>query len=193
MSLQSIYKRTISAARRYSSRIFVAKEDENLVEFVATLREVDIFKTLTRRQLMSIASAFHRRHYKRGEVIYYQGDPGLGLYIVEEGVVTLSVVDDNEEVSTSELGRNEAFGIVSMFADVRRHESATATTQASLLGLFSPELKSLVRRNPTNGAAVLQVLAEFLAETHSSNTSTLVQSPDAVQSALQPGEPKDTI
>ncbi|NND72480.1 MAG: cyclic nucleotide-binding domain-containing protein [Rhodothermales bacterium] len=168
--MQAWIKKILAIVRSGVSRMFAAREDNSKADVVAVLREVNLLSALTRRQLFHIASSLHRRHYKRDEIIYYEGDPGLGLYIVEDGTVDLVSSSPPSDSSPSILGSNQVFGVASMFGDVRREETARATQQTSLLGLFSPELKSLVRRNPAVGSALLMVLAEYLAETAVNNS-----------------------
>lgn len=160
-------KQLSAQAKAVYSRLFAPKIDEETMQFVSVLQNVDLFSPLTKRQLVRLAPAFHRRHYKRDEVIYYQGDPGLGLYVVESGTVSLDFeMNDGTSTPLATLNSNQVFGVVSTWGDIRRQETARATAQTSVLGLFSPELKSVIRRSPALGAAVLNLLVQHIAELH---------------------------
>ncbi len=178
--MPSYSKRIPASIRAIYGKFFAPKEDEETIQILNTLQNVDLFNPLTRRQLLGLAPAFHRRHYKRDEVIYYQGDPGLGLYVVESGSVTLAFEEGTGDVYDAiTLGPNQTFGIVSTYGDIRRQETARAVTQTSVLGLFAPELKSVIRRKPALGAAVLLLLVQHIAEFHVSFVERLSASTDS--------------
>ncbi len=61
------------------------------------LSEVPAFGQLTVRELRQIAAIVHRREYEAGEFIFYQGDPGLGMYVIEEGTVAIVLLDDKKQ------------------------------------------------------------------------------------------------
>lgn len=159
-------------------RFFAPKLDEETLQFVKVLQNVDLFSPLTKRQLVKLAPAFHRRHYKRDEVIYYQGDPGLGLYVIESGSVSLDFESSTGSSAPAVLSPFQTFGVVSTCGDIRRQETARATSQTSVLGLFSPELKSVIRRSPALGAAVLHLLVQHMAELHVSFVERMSDSTD---------------
>ncbi|TVQ73049.1 MAG: cyclic nucleotide-binding domain-containing protein, partial [Balneolaceae bacterium] len=39
----------------------------------------------------------HRRRFKAGEYVYHQGDPGTGLYMIEQGAVELLYQEEHTE------------------------------------------------------------------------------------------------
>ena len=70
------------------------------------------------------------------------------------------LVHDLRQVSEHEL-----FGELSLFGsgDLRRTETAQALTETRVIGFFSPDLKTMLRRTPKTAAAVTIVLARYLA------------------------------
>ena len=112
----------------------------------------------------TLAEAVHIRSYNPDEVIYYEGDPGLGLYIVQSGAVRLVIED--EEGQPRELravGAFELFGHLSILGDHRRTETAMAVTETEVLGFFRPDLVAMIKRRPVAGAAVMVALAGYMA------------------------------
>lgn len=114
-----------------------------------------------------MAGVAHRRTYKRGEVLYYEGDPGLGLYIIESGCVRL-VADGNPDGTHElrEVRENEMLGVVSVLGDFERLETAETLTDARVLGFFRPDLKNVMRRDPKAGGEITMALARDLAGHH---------------------------
>ena len=114
-----------------------------------------------------MAEAVHRRSYRRGESLYYEGDPGLGLYIVEEGRIRLAT--EPEPGQTRELRRvaaGEMFGVLSVLGDFRRMETAETVTEARVLGFFRPDLKNVLKRTPQAGAEISLALGRVVAAQH---------------------------
>lgn len=114
-----------------------------------------------------MAGVTHRRTYRRGEALYYEGDPGLGLYIVESGRVRL--IADRDPDRSDELRvleTNDMIGGLSLLGDFRRLETAETVTETQVLGFFRPDLKTVRRRNPKAGTEIVTALARQLAAQH---------------------------
>ncbi len=107
----------------------------------------------------------HRRKYNQGEYIYYQNDPGTGMYFIEEGMVELIVTNkDNNANSnvnqvTFQLAPPDSFGALSIGYDLRRLSSAKCITNCTLLGFFNPDFETLKKRNPTIAVKFLEKLS----------------------------------
>src|SRR5690606_888955 len=121
-----------------------------------------ILQAMTPIERAAFLGLCNRRTYKAGEYIYYQGDPGTGLYIIEEGVVELVVENPVESGSddkpTFRLEAPESFGALSIGYDMRRMSSARCVTDAVLYGFFKPDLDTLERRYPKIGVKFLNTL-----------------------------------
>ncbi|QXD13977.1 cyclic nucleotide-binding domain-containing protein [Rhodocaloribacter litoris] len=155
-----------STLRGLHRRLLRREEDARLRRIVDTLRETTAFRALARRDLWALAEAVHPRHYHPDEYFYYENDPGLGLYVVQRGRVRLLVEDgDGGLQEVRQVGEHELFGESALFgtAELRRTETAQAVTETDVLGFFSPDLKTLQRRNPRAAAAVTGALARHLA------------------------------
>jgi CRP-like cAMP-binding protein len=117
------------------------------------------FNPLDRYEFIQLCN---RRKYKAGEYIYYQGDPGTGMYFIEEGAVEL-IVETGEDIPTAEKPRfkidsPESFGALSIGYDMRRLSSARCLTDCVLYGFFKPDLVTLSSRHPQIGIKMLSVL-----------------------------------
>jgi CRP-like cAMP-binding protein len=163
----SILRRLLRAAGRLYRRLFRRRLDPHTREIAEVLRAVPAFERLSSGALHAMASATHRRSYRRGESLYYEGDPGLGLYVVESGRVRLiSDADPNRSRELRELEAHGMFGELSILGDFRRLETAETITEARVLGFFRPDLKNVMRRNPRAGAEIVMALARRVAAQH---------------------------
>lgn len=160
----SVLKNLSRSIRRGYRRLFRRQSDDATLEIMETLRRVSLFRTFPKGALQDVAEVIHRRRYRRDEFIYYENDPGLGLYIVQQGRVRL--LSGGAGFSVHELrqvAEYEFFGEMSILGDFRRMETAQAFTETHVLGFFSPDLKLLLKRHPQTGAAVAMALARCLA------------------------------
>lgn len=152
------------ALRTLYRRIFQRQEDTRLRTIAATLQQVPLFRHLSVSVLRDIAEVVHVRTYRRDEFLYYEGDPGMGMYIVQQGRVWLLTgagTDDVREVR--QVAEHGCFGELSLLGNFRRLESAQALTEATVLGFFSPDLKMMLKRNPQVAAEIILALALTLA------------------------------
>jgi len=163
----SILRPFFRAVTRLYRRIFRRRLDSRTREIAERLQSVPAFTHLSSSALYAMADVTHRRTYRRGESLYYEGDPGLGLYVVESGRVRL--VTDRVPEAPHELRAIDTGGMIgglSLLGDFRRLETAETTTETQVLGFFRPDLKNVMRRNPKAGMEITMALARHLAAQH---------------------------
>jgi len=96
------------------------------------LRPIELFKTLTPRQLTDVAEKMSKRHYAVGETIIREGDPGEEFFLVSDGEV--EVIRADHEVAR--LGPGNFFGEVALISGEPRNATVVAESEvdAYLLG-----------------------------------------------------------
>lgn len=165
--MMSTFRSLLQAGGRLYRRIFQRRLDSQTREMADVLRAVPALGHLSSGVLYAMAAAAHRRTYRRGESLYYEGDPGLGLYVIESGRIRLvSDTDPNRTHELRELDAHEMFGELSILGDFRRLETAKTITEARVLGFFQPDLKNVLRRNPKAGVEIVMALARRVAAQH---------------------------
>lgn len=126
----------------------------------AVLRQLPLFHTLTRRERGLLELILHERTYAAGEVVFEEGEEGLGMYIVLEGKVT---VVRNGLVGRRELGTlaaGDSFGEMALLDGVTRSASAIASESPTrLLSLFRPELLRLLTAHSRIGYKISYEMA----------------------------------
>jgi CRP-like cAMP-binding protein len=126
------------------------------------LRGIPIFEDLSRRDLKALERILHRRKYHAGEYVFREGDPGLGMYIIELGEI--SIVSESKSSEISRLRKGEFFGEMALFSDRPRNASAVAYEETRLFGFFQPDLFGLLETRPKIGVKVVLKLARILSE-----------------------------
>src|SRR4030066_1830979 len=126
------------------------------------LIQIPIFQDLNNRELRTIKRILHQREYKKNEVIFNQGDVGLGMYIIVKG--TVDIVCDPGRPILTELHDGDFFGELALLDESPRSATAVTTMPAELLCFFKPELLDLINRNPKLGGKILFKLAWTIGE-----------------------------
>lgn len=123
----------------------------------------NFLKDLSTTERYEFLQLCHRRNYNKGEYIYYQNDPGTGMYFIEEGSVELIVANNLEENEPDELTFRleppDSFGGLSIGYDLRRLSSAKCLNNCTLLGFFNPDFETLKKRNPGIAVKILETIS----------------------------------
>ncbi|MCZ6706051.1 MAG: cyclic nucleotide-binding domain-containing protein [Bacteroidetes bacterium] len=123
------------------------------------LETIPVFEELNSRELQAVERILYRRTFSPGEIIFRQGDPGVGMYILGEGEVEIRSEPDQTVLTI--LGVGSFFGEVSLLNEVPRSATAAASTECVLWGFFRPELMDLIERWPKLGVKILLHLAQI--------------------------------
>lgn len=126
------------------------------------LKKIPVFAGLSGKELRLLEQILHRRLYKGGELIFRQGDAGVGMYIIEKGKVAIRLEPAGQIVAELESG--EFFGELALLDDSPRSASAVAETDCRMLGFFQPDLFGLIERNPRMGVKIVLKLAGIIGE-----------------------------
>lgn len=129
------------------------------------LKKIPLFSELRKSELREIERLIHQRQYKSGEVIFWEDEPGVGMYIVQKGEV--GIYKDYTAPRQKELARLEFgdfFGEMALLENDCRSATAVSLGEANLLGLFHPDLFDLFERKPQLGKKMLTALTNMLAQ-----------------------------
>lgn len=146
------------------TRIFGYKSDQKQedVSTIDLLARLPLFEDLSRRELVAVERILHRRHYIRGEMIFRQGERGMGMYIVQQGRVAITSELGNHELF--ELKDGDFFGEVALLDESPRSATAMAKTDCSVFGFFQPDLFGLIERDSRLGVKIVLRVARFVGQ-----------------------------
>jgi CRP-like cAMP-binding protein len=141
------------------------KESGQRESIFSTLRKVPLFKGMSKSELNEFDRIIHRRKYKEQETIFYEGEPGVGMYIVQEGSIGIyKNTSASEKEELARLSAGEFFGELALLDETPRSANAVALEDAKILGLFLPDLLDLIDRKPRLGNKFLFHLAMLIGE-----------------------------
>lgn len=135
------------------------KEDAAVLNI---LRKIPVFDDLNRRELAAIERILHRREYSPDEIIFREGDPGAGMYIIETGRV--DIVREPDKHILAELNDGEFFGELALLDDSPRTATALVKMPCKMLCFLQPDMLDLIERNPRLGTKILLLLARTIGD-----------------------------
>jgi len=134
---------------------------------VALLRNVPLFRDLSRRELRDVSEVLQIRSFEVGDVIFAQDVPGDGAYVVLAGCVDIYQTDaeDSEHLHLSRLESGGFFGETALLDDASRTASAVVGDEDAELALFSRNaFLTLAEQRPHLGVKVVMQLSQIVAE-----------------------------
>lgn len=126
------------------------------------LSKIPIFKDLTKREIKAVERILHRRTYETGEIIFHENDPGVGMYIIEEGHVNITL--GKQEKLLAVLSNGEFFGEIALLSETPRTATAVSVNQSKMLGFFQSDLFGLLETDPKMGNKIMHRLAQMIAD-----------------------------
>jgi hypothetical protein len=98
--------------RRYNGiETVVRSPEQRVADRSEFLKRLPLFANLNDAELNALANDFTVRRFQQGETIFFQGDPGQALYLIEAGRVRIYVQDDGgQETSVIFYSAGDIFG-----------------------------------------------------------------------------------
>jgi len=129
--------------------------------------QAPLFAALDPEGAASLRASMTEIEVHKGDVLFAEGEPGDRMYVILEGKVKLGQTSgDGRESLLAVLGPGEMFGELSLFDPGPRTSTATALTDAMVLGLGHPQLRPWLAGRTEVAEALLQALARRLRRTN---------------------------
>ena len=127
--------------------------------------EVPLFEDLSRGELQEISRVLQHKAYQKDEVVFQQGNPGTGLFIVMTGSVDVQQEEDDGTIlHLASAKPGEFIGELALLDDAPRTASAIAVDETSVVALYRTDLLALSQTRPRLGVKVLMQLSQIVAE-----------------------------
>jgi CRP-like cAMP-binding protein len=105
------------------------------------------------------------RRFSAGSVIFKEGDPGVEMFIIQQGQVGISRRVGRQTRQIAVLEKGDFFGEMALLEDYpERSATAKALSDVEVLQLRGADLELLVRRRPSVALRMMAKLSERLRE-----------------------------
>ena len=130
---------------------------------VGLLRRAALFAELSDDALAWLGDRAIERTYRKGQLLFYQGDPGESLFVMVDGMVKVSVVSEQgDEMVLVTLQPPDVFGELAIVDAGPRSASAEAVEASKVLVVSRAALLELMKTHPDVNEAVLRSLGSSL-------------------------------
>jgi CRP-like cAMP-binding protein len=131
-----------------------------ILERTAFLKSTEIFSSIPTEVLAQIAARGRELHFDEGDVIFREGEPNAGAYMVIEGLVEFRKGRALEGVRGSGLG----FGELALGEGEPHTFSAIAAQHSHVLNISNEIFFDAMLDYPEIGVAMVRILARRLTE-----------------------------
>src|SRR5438094_1256456 len=132
------------------------------------LKRVPLFGLLDDEELTVLAAQVELKTFAARQRIYKMGEMARGAYVVVEGAVRVTTIDeDNQEVVVDQPGEGEFFGFASMLAQTPHQTQAFTTEETTCIEVDRNDIGVLLQRKPDAGLDMMAVLGrQFQSSQH---------------------------
>ncbi|NNC45945.1 MAG: Crp/Fnr family transcriptional regulator [Winogradskyella sp.] len=133
------------------------------------IKEFNALKSLTREELVRVSACKTGKLYKKGQVIFEEGESINGVYCVKDGVCKLAKLSENGKDQVVKLVvKGGLLGKRSLVTEQITNLGATALTDMEMCFIPKSEIMNDLAKNPNFTMDVLKTMAEDLKESDDS-------------------------
>ena len=127
------------------------------------LRKTPLFASLTDKEMEALAGRVNNRRFERGALLFSEGDPCTGLFLVASGKIRIFKLSPTgrEQVLAVE-GPGSSFAELPVFDGGNYPASASALEDAEVLFISRKDFQNFCREHPEVALKVLAVVGSRL-------------------------------
>jgi CRP/FNR family transcriptional regulator, cyclic AMP receptor protein len=140
------------------------RQPATMIENVeAILRKTPLFANLTENEIQALATRVSKKRLQRGELLFAEGDPCKGLYLVASGKIRIFKLSPQgrEQVLAIE-GPGSSFAELPVFDGGNYPAAASASEDAELLFISRKDFQNFCREHPDVALKVIAVVGSRL-------------------------------
>jgi CRP/FNR family cyclic AMP-dependent transcriptional regulator len=129
----------------------------------SVLRKAQLFASLTEAEIRALCSRVSKRNFRRGELLFNEGDPCSGLFLVASGKIRIFKLSPagREQILAVE-GPGSSFAELPVFDGGNYPASASASEDAEVVFISRKDFQNYCREHPDVALKVLAVVGSRL-------------------------------
>ena len=124
----------------------------------ALLKKMSLFADLSSREMRIVDGYLHKRHFRKHEVVFDEGDEGQAIYFILDGEV-LICPQGQPDKPIAVLDRGEFFGELALLDDGPRVAQARAAEDCTLAVFFRGDFHGLLASHAVIASKIALQLA----------------------------------
>lgn len=127
------------------------------------LKKIPAFAELKDEDIEEIVKITIKRNFKKGTIIFMEGDPGEAFYFIKSGKVKIyKTTSDGREHIFTILSEGGVFAEVALFNDIPYPATAEVLEDVELGMIKNKDLEDLIRRNVEIALQIIKVFSKKL-------------------------------
>lgn len=122
------------------------------------LRSVPLFAACSKKELSLLAGIVEEQKFPAGKNLFEQGDPGLGLYVIVDGVAEAKI---NGE-TIRQMGAGTFFGEIALLDGEPRSATVTAVTDLTTILVPAWSFNAALKSEPSLALTMLKEVSRRL-------------------------------
>ncbi len=142
----------------------IINNDDN--ELVTFIEKIPLFSSIPQDQLLEISKQFEPVFFKKGEIIFNEGDPGDSMYIIKSGSVSVYAENNGSEAFIASLHRGDFFGELALLTESSRMATISVILDVHLYRLKEEVFEKFLKNNPIIGLYLSRHYARRFAKSN---------------------------
>lgn len=137
------------------------------MDLASQLKKTFIFSDFSEDELEAAVRLFHKKTYKKGVVIFHEGQPGVAFYLITSGRIKIfKLSEDGRELIFGIFGDGAIFGDVPVFDGGVYPAGAATLVDTEVVYMSREDFERLITEYPRISLKVVRVLGKRLRQAH---------------------------
>jgi len=101
------------------------------------LKNVPLFEDFDEEELQSVAPLFSERKYKKGAILFFEGDIGNDMYIIKSGFVKIYQLEEDKEITLALFRDGDFFGEMALIQQGFTRSATAETIEPTVMYAIS--------------------------------------------------------
>lgn len=134
-----------------------------MIEILSELKNIKLFSNIPLEQVKQLAALVEPKTYKKGELLFIEGEPARGLFYILRGSVQMSKTSiEGKHHILQIFGRGEVLAEAVLFSDAPYPATAEALESTEVYFISVAGVTDLILEQPSLALYIIQVLSERL-------------------------------
>ncbi|WP_243441464.1 Crp/Fnr family transcriptional regulator [Clostridium arbusti] len=127
------------------------------------LKNIPIFSHLSDEVIQKIIELQKTKKYKKGEIIFYEGDKGEAFFFVKSGKVKIYKTSlDGRDITLNILGEGSIFAEVTLFNDINYPATVEVLENSEIGMILNKDIEQMILNNTILALQIIKVLTKRL-------------------------------
>lgn len=132
-------------------------------DIVSLLQHVPLFEDFCEDELRSVAPLFIERKYRKGTILFFEGDIGNELYIIRSGLVKIYRLEADKEITLALFRDGDFFGDMALIQKGFTRSATAETLEATSCYILSrAEFYRFLEQSPKLCLKLIEVTMDRL-------------------------------